>query len=190
MRLLRYLAIVLVATVFLALPAWAQTSTSGATSVTVNLPNIIILHYFSAVTVTITAADLTTYIGLTTPVDEGSATASGGFGNHDLNLSASIDAPTGNLTAAPLTLQNAWAVRALGTGNVAMTFARTSATLTNASGGTIAMTAASAVSPTSFAPPGLGNPRYGDVALVLDLTGARYSGNYAGGIYTVTATIP
>lgn len=194
MKLLKYLALVLFVVLACALPVQAQTSTTGATSITVNLPNIIILHYFSSATIGITDAELLGYMDFTfdhdTSVDEGAATTTGAFPTYSLGMVPTYPGTGGDLTAVNVTLEDAWGVRAIGNGNVTMSIAVTTALLSHATAGTISMTGATIVAPTSFAPPGLVNPRVGDITLTFNLTNAVRSGNYTGGLYTITAQIP
>jgi hypothetical protein len=184
-------AAVLIA-VFASAPARAQAV--GATDIDITLPSIVILHYFSSVDIEITEAGLITFLGYASDeVDEGlQAPAAGGF-VQDLSLVPSV--PTGDPSAALLTLQNAWAVRAIGGvgQQTQVSIAATDATLANGTA-TISIDAAEvesgAAGPAAsiqFAPPGLSAPRMGNVLLTLDLATATLSGQYIDGLYTITA---
>jgi len=116
--------------VFWAAPARAQAV--GATDIDISLPSIVILHYFTNVDIDITEAGLVTFLGYASnAVDQG--TEAPGPGGFIQDLTISPTAPTGNLGAADLTLQNAWAVRAVGAAgaNTQVSIAITDATLTN-----------------------------------------------------------
>ena len=181
-------------------PAVAQAQ--GSTSVSVDIPDIVILHYFSTVDVTIDANTLGTFLtGVPgdSSADEGaaagSASLSGGAFTTDLAMTPS--ALAGNPTAAVLVLQNAWAVRAVSLGNpgsqTQLDVAVTAATMNNGaasmaiSGATVSDGVSNAASIT-FATPGLGTPEIGDVELTLDMTLASDAGTYAGGEFTLTAS--
>jgi hypothetical protein len=184
-------AAVLIA-VFASAPARAQAV--GATDIDISLPSIVILHYFSEVDITINEAGLRAFLGYASnAVDQG--TGAPGAGGFTQDLAIAPMAPTGDLSAADLTLTNAWAVRAIGASgaNTQVSIVATDPTLAN---GTATITIDTAevrsgiVGPGAsiqFAPPGLAAPRYGDVILELDLTSATLSGVYIDGLYTITA---
>ena len=192
----RFSVILVAAAVLIAVfaPAPARAQAVGATAIDITLPSIVILHYFSEVDIEITEAGLITFLGYgSNEVDEGlEAPAAGGF-TQDLTLSPSV--PTGDPAAALLTLQNAWAVRAIGASGqqTQVSIAPTDATLANGAA-TITIDAAEVQSGVvgpgasiQFAPPGLSVPRLGDVLLTLDLSSANLSGQYIDGLYTITA---
>jgi hypothetical protein len=115
----------------------AQAQAVGATDVDITIPDIVILHYFSAVDVQITSDALGTYLTGSagdSSVDEGTAApAAGGF-DQDLNIGPSA-VLTGDPTAAVLVLRNAWAVRAIslaGGANTQLAIANTDPTLDHA----------------------------------------------------------
>jgi len=200
-RLARALAVGALA-LLAAAPALAQAT--GSTTVSVQIPDIVILHYFSTVDVTINANEMGSFLtGVPddSSFDEGTgsaaATLSGGVLQADLNMTPT--ALTGDPTAAVLLLQNAWAVRAVSLGNpgsqTQLDVTVTTPTLTN--GGTSSMTISSAtvsdgVGPAAgtitFATPGLGTPEIGDVELTLDMTLASDAGTYTGGVFTLQAS--
>ena len=177
-------------------PARAQAT--GATDVDINLPNIVVLHYYSNVDITIGKNELGTFLtgsaGDSGVVEGTSAPASGGF-SPDLAMTPS--ALTGDPSAAVLTLQNAWAVRAIslsGGTDTQLAITNTDNTLTHAGGGTMIITGVAVDDGSSngatitFASPGLVTPTVGDVELTVDFSGAVEAGDYLDGIYTLTAT--
>ena len=184
-------------------PAMAQAQ--GSTTVSVQIPDIVILHYFSTIDVTIDANALGSFL-TGTPGDSafdegaGSGTASVVGGALQADVAMVPTALTGDATAALLVLQNAWAVRAVSLGAPAsetqLDVAVTTPTLSNIALGTSMTISGAAVTdgvgaaaPTiTFATPGLGTPEIGDVELTLDMTLASGAGTYAGGVFTLTAT--
>jgi hypothetical protein len=181
----------------LALSAPAQAQAVGATDVDITIPDIVILHYYSEVDVTISQADLGTFLGTggSASVDEGIAPAASGF-TSDLTITPS--GLTGNPGAATLTLQNAWGVRAIslaGGTNTQLAITITDPTLDHSStlatmditAGTVTAGATTGAT-ISFASPGLAVPLVGDVELVLDMTLSTNAGDYLDGEYTLTAT--
>jgi hypothetical protein len=174
----------------------------GATDIDITIPDIVILHYFSAVSVSIDGADMGTFLtgnaSALQAADEGSVSVGPGGFTQDLNIIPS--ALTGNPAAAVLTLQNAWAVRAISGGASTQTqlaITNTGGSLDRPAPSTATITTTYAVNDgdggasaatIQFPVPGLVNPEYGDVELTLDLTGATEAGQYTGGQYTLTAT--
>lgn len=184
--------------VFAALvPATARAQAVGATDVDINLPNIVVLHYFSNVDITINAATLEAFLGYgANTVDEGTKAASNSF-SPNVDISSSLTAPTGDPSAANLVLSNAWAVRALGGAgsSIQIAIANTDNTLTNATGGSITVSAVGVqtggggfAGTQTFAPTGLSTPKVGDVRLTLNMASAVRSGDYLDGVYTLTVT--
>jgi hypothetical protein len=110
------LAAVLVTVGLLALSATpAQAQATGDTDIDITIPDIVILHYFGNVDVTITSGALGTFLTGTagnSAVDDGiAAPAAGGF---DQNLLIGPSALTGgDPAAAVLILRRAWAVRSI-----------------------------------------------------------------------------
>ena len=188
---------VLATACFLLVPATAHAQAVGATDVDITLPDIIVLHYFSNIDLTFSAATVTAWLGATS--DQGTMT--GASFTSDIDISSDGDfGTTGDPTAAALTLSNAWAVRAISGGagtQTKVTIAVTDSTLTHAGGGgeTIEISAGEVqdsggggfAGSVTFSPPGLANPEIGDVRLTLDLTNATEAGEYADGVYTLTA---
>ena len=201
-RLFSRAAACLVAALALAV-APVQAAAVGATTVDITIPDIVILHYWSSVDVTVTSSALGTFLtgsaGDST-VDEGVvAPVAGGF---DQDLAPVIPFPStlsgGDPSAAVLVLRNAWAVRAIslaaGT-NTQVAIANTDGTLDHTTTAAVITVTGVAVddgtnngTSISFLSPGLSNPVVGDVELTLDLSAATNAGDYLGGMYTITAT--
>lgn len=178
-------------------PATAEAQ-SGQTNLTLTMPNIIVLHYFSTVAVDIDTATLQAYLDYAdvTSADEGNGTGSNNFTvDLDITGGTGLTDPTGDIAALMLTLQNAWAVRALGpNGNTTQVAVTNSASLAHATSGSITINSSEVQTGATgwganaaFAPPGLVNAQAGDVRLSLDLTNATLSGDYAG-TYTISVT--
>ena len=177
-----------------------QAQATGDTDVDINIPDIVILHYFSNVDITIGSNEFGTFLTGSpgdSSIDEGTvAPAAGGF-TQDLAMAPS--ALTGTPAAAVLTLQNAWAVRAVSLGapgsqtqlaitlpDATLDHVTTAATMTISSaavddGGGAAATI-------TFNAPGMGNPQLGDVELTLDMTNSTDAGDYLDGVFRLTAT--
>ena len=190
-------AVTALALVLTASPAQAQAI--GDTDVDINIPDIVILHYFSNVDITIGSNEFGTFLtgapGDAT-IDEGTiAPAAGGF-TQDLSMSPT--ALTGNSSAAVLTLQNAWAVRAVSLGAPAsqtqLAITVPDATLTHTSGATMSISAAAvddgggSAATITFNAPGLFAPQLGSVELTLDMTNSTDAGDYLDGVFRLTAT--
>jgi hypothetical protein len=181
-----------------AMPAAAQAT--GATDVDITLPDIVILHYFSNVDVTITDTALGTFLTGSagdSSVDEGTATPPAGGFTQDLGMTPAGLTLSGDPSAAVLVLQNAWAVRAISTAGTStqLAIANTDSLLELAPlGPSILVTdvavddGASNGATITFAAPGLVSPQMGDVELTLDITNATEAGQYVDGIYTLTAS--
>lgn len=182
----------------IASPVHAQAQ--GDTAISIDIPDIVILHYFSTVDVQLDAATMGNFLtGGTTLFDEGGAggLASEVGGQFQLDLAINPDPLTGDPSNAVLLLQNAWAVRSISGGatsetEVAITVVGTS-TLSGAAGSEIEMVGAgvdigggAAVS-VSFTP-SLSPPVTGDVVLTLDFGLTTAAGSHAGGVYSLTAS--
>ncbi len=181
--------------------ASAQATANGTMAVDINLPNLIILYYYSDVTVNIDATDLVNGTG---GVDLGDVTGTGGL-TADLGITnPTLDSPLSNLSDVTLTLENAWAVRSLSTtGNVSVSLQSDQASLPGASGSigindvtvidadsnSVTSTGPTTAASISIQSPGLVNAAVGDFAMGLDLTSTRSSGTY-GGTFTIVASAP
>lgn len=181
----------------MALPAHAQAV--GATTVDINFPDIVILHYFSTVDVTITNSALGTFLTGSpgdSDADAGAATpAAGGF-TQELAIGPPV--LTGDPSAALLTLQNAWAVRSISlfaATDTELAITNSTPTLNHTTTAASMTTTAVAVddgvtngATITFAAPGLVSPVVGNVELTIDMTNAINAGDYVGGVFTLTAT--
>jgi hypothetical protein len=192
------LALGAVALMFSAAPVQAQAT--GATDIDITIPDIVILHYYGNVDITIGSNEFGTFLTGTpgdSSVDEGvAAPAAGGF-TQDLAITTS--GLSGDPTAAVLTLQNAWAVRAISLGNpgslTELAVVVTDGVLDHATtAATMAISSAtvndgvSNAATITFGTPGMGNPQFGGVELTLDMTSSTDAGDYLDGVYTLTAT--
>lgn len=170
----------------------------------ITLNPITILYYYSTVNVTIPSAVLADFLCATSPTiyntsagncDRGAsaaliATKTGGTVQAD----GAITAPAFNTAAIPLVLQNVWSVRALGgsTGNttvqitagagINLVSGAASIGLSNFKVQSLPVVAGGTV---TFADPGLGTARSGDVTLDLNLTNASVAGTYSSGVGVV-----
>jgi hypothetical protein len=180
-------------------PAYAQAS--GDTVISIDIPDIVILHYFSSVDVTIDAAAMGAYLtgGGPVEIDEGNFTgaASENAGQFEANLAIAPTALTGDPSNATLLLQQAWGVRSIAIGgantDTQLSIGITTANMTT--GGSVISIAGAAVddgvnngASIQFTAPGLATPRTGDVELVLDFSGTTEAGQHTGGVFTLTAT--
>ena len=178
------------------------TTATGNTSISITLPNIIILHYLSDVSLSFNT-------DISTGVDEGagswntswSGTTSNGTG--ELAGSGLSDAPTyeldGNSTIN-VTLPKVWAVRGISSnGTATVSIAQGNTSLANTQSDSIELS--NLTVSTEGAGPGVSitadldglskqNATIGNVGLTMDLASANTSGQYvaAGAEYTITAT--
>ncbi|GAB3091816.1 hypothetical protein G8770_04635 [Aestuariicella hydrocarbonica] len=167
----------------------ASAASEGTMGVTITIPEIIILHYYSDV-----ALDLGS-IGVKDSVDEGatSISSSGALNGTDSIATADVailaDGGTDYDTTVTVKMQNAWAVRGLtSTGKILVTPTFGAASANGNNGGTL--TASSLTNPTGAvdaAGPGLAGLKYGDLEFVLDLADLQYSGEYTGLQIVLTA---
>lgn len=186
-----------IAFAFALIPSAAYAQTSGATDVTISLPDMVILHYFSAVNVTVDADSLEGHLAYTDGDTVDETTGTGTTTSLTTDLAITPTAATGDPSEVNLVLQNAWAVRALGgaDSSIEISIANTTSTLTNTNGGSLSVSAAGVQvdgggfdTTKTFVPTGLVTPKKGDVQLTLDLTNSTRSGDYVGGVYTITVT--
>ncbi len=177
-------------------------SAQGATAFSISFPSVVVLHYWSALNMTLSTAELTDFlIGNTTGNDDrgtkGAVTISDNAGTFEAD--AAITSSVTDPAAVTLHVQNAWAVRAVGTAalpNVTMSFTASSTTLTGPGANSIGASnyfvgtggGVPSTSTVSFAAPGLSTPEVGDISLDLNLTGAGQSGTYSGS-WTLQAEI-
>lgn len=165
-------------------PLHSATAATGLTDVSVDLPNIIILHYLDSVALTFTAASDVSLV-------ETNVTGSGALGNLTVAgglTTATLDNST-DLNALSVTINNAYAVRGLSaSGNATVSNTITTADATT--GGSTVTLSNPGVSSGTIALGGLGRPNavFGNVTFDVDLTSATSSGNHTGAQYTITAT--
>jgi hypothetical protein len=180
-------------------PAAARAQASGQTDIDIDLPDIVILHYFSQVQVSISSAALgnvLTGVPGDSAIDEGAVTAGPGGFTQDLGMGPS-PLPGADPSAVLLTLQNAWAVRAIslaGGTDTQVSITIDDNLLDHITTAAFIQITAGAVSdgvstgPTiQFPAPGLANPQLGDIQLTLDLSTASNAGLYEQGLFTLTA---
>jgi len=196
-RLLFAVTIALVALSLNSAPVAAQAT--GVTDVDITLPDIVILHYFSNVDLEITSNAMGNFLvgsGGDSSMNEGTvAPAAGGF---SFNLNIGPSALTGDPSNASLVLENAWAVRSMslvGGTNTQLVISITDATLDHpTTTATMQITDAAVDDGTTsgstitFPATGLYDPLVGDVELTLDMSNAVNAGEYADGVFTLTAT--
>lgn len=196
--------------------AGTQSARAENVDVSITLNGVTILYYYNSIAVTVGSADLGGLLttGIAGCVAAGSApntytscsagaspalTATNSAGKL---VTVNATSPAGATTfngSTTLTLQNVWAVRAIG-GNTANTTVAsavgTKAQLNNGAA-SIAITSAQiqsgALGPAAsitFPDPGLSNATSGDIVLGLNLANATLAGTYAnpGGNYTITVT--
>lgn len=176
----------LAALLLLAGPAFAQ-----QTSLSVNLPEVVILHYYSSIELSVEASELRALLlqGADETVDEGTATVLGLA--PDLNIDPEGTVPVGpeDPRLVPLILENAFAVRSLSVGGQtrvtgSILTSRSNHPATNASriiarrirldlGGPLRQAV-------TIGSPGLLDPTIGGIHLALDLRNTRLSGSYTG----------
>lgn len=172
----------------LAAPLHSATAATGLTDVSVNLPNIIILHYLDSVALTFTATADTAILetDVTGSGALGALTVAGGLTTGSLTA-AGVDAI--DLSAIPVTITNAYAVRGLSaTGEASVSNAITTTDATK--GGSTVTLSNPGVSAGTITLGGLGRPNavFGNVTFDVDLSAATESGNHTGAQYTITAT--
>ena len=183
----------------IASPVHAQAT--GNTTVSIDIPDIVILHYFSTVDVTIDAASMGSYLtgAGSNAIDEGGfvGAAAENAGQFEANLAIAPNALTGDPSNATLLLQEAWGVRAISLGNPAsetdLAIVVTNPSLTN--GGSVVTIANAFVddgtsngNSIQFASPGLAPALTGDIELLLDFGATDAAGQHVGGVFTLTAT--
>jgi hypothetical protein len=180
-------------------PVSGTQAATGQTDIDISLSPIVVLHYYSSVSVTLNGTDLLaqTFVNDEQAVLSGGGTLASGSGDLTVNLGMSPAGPTGGgLDAIPMVLQDAWAVRAISSaGNdVQLEIVLDNDTLTGPDGSEITMDNAAVSDGAAtggtivFPPQGLFRPVVGDVSFTLDVTNAARAGNYSGGVYTLTAT--
>ncbi|MFA7320905.1 MAG: hypothetical protein WC000_05515 [Dokdonella sp.] len=191
--------------------AHSASAQNAVVDLNVTLSPITLLYYFSTVNVTVPSSAMAgmlcgsgSVINGTPPISNcdlgatGALNATGGLGGLSANGLIGTTPGGFSATAVPLTLQNVWAVRAIGGTSANTTVSITlgaSATLTRTGGtetivlstptvSTAPATGGSGTSAVTFLDPGLVNAQQGSVALNLNMTNAT-----AAGVYSTTAAV-
>lgn len=182
-----------IAAALLSAPLAGQAAT-GQTSVSFDLPGIVILHYVSDVNIELPAS----YFGSADQSFEDDVTRTLTGLDDDANVDVSAGPAEAEINAATAYIRNAWAVRSLsanGESQVGVTLDTATANHTNAGSITLSNAQVSADgtafgATTTFDSPGMGKSKAvkGDVSLLLDMTNATSAGDYTGAKYTITAT--
>lgn len=163
---------------------------TGSTSVSVDFPEIIILHYRSGLNIQFTGGSDVATDESTGTISIPLATASGDGG---------ITAGGTATTVIPVDVDNMWAVRGItSTGNiqVAAAITNTTATTTGGSSATMSMLTAesgAASGATITVPSGglaISSAVYGGIAFNLDIANVTETGTHSGISYTITASAP
>lgn len=179
----------------IAVPSSHAATATGQTTFKVILQPVVVLDYYSEIDLTIDSTALQNLAGA--PAGQAAKAITATAGGSALTTDAAITPGTINLSAVPLTISNAWAVRSIATktGTTSVTIglgsaAGTTATLTGVTdtSSTIGLSSPS----TSFAAltggTGFAAPTKGDVKMKLDLSGAKSADTYAGATIYITAT--
>ena len=168
---------------------------SGPTTVNINFPNVIILHYINDVTFDV--PDTAFVTGADFDINEGSGgTLSTYFAPNisgNAGITITIDTALDTYTG---TINNAWAVRALSATGVQVSIAITDPDAINGLNSTASLIGIPTVTDgtttgqlITFASPGMssGTAVKGSVMLNMDFTGVTLPGTHTGAKYTITA---
>ncbi|THD09952.1 hypothetical protein B1806_09855 [Metallibacterium scheffleri] len=190
-------ALGLVALLLAVLPSIRAQAAPAATQFKVTLQPLTLLYYYSAIELDIDAAVLsklaTPAAGTRLPAKALTASASGATLSADAAIAPGKANPMNNVL---LTIDNAWAVRALGSRNaqtrVSARFQSGSTATLNGPGGSGAsiVLRSLAVTPARFKPTGLGaaQAHNGALRMRMNLSKAKVAGSYAGAVIVITAT--
>ena len=188
----KMVSMVLAALLYALLPFQGANAATGQTDVTVNFPDIIILHYPNSLTLSFTASDAN--------IDEGGLSATDALGvtaSLDANIIPLIAGDTYDTDTVAATVSNVWAVRGItASGNIDVAVNLDAATASNGtsdavmSGLQVQTASVAAGDPIQVAAPGLRavNATAGDIVFDLDISGVTASGDHTGIQYTITAT--
>ena len=175
-------------------------SASGSTSLSINFPEVVVLHYWTDLTMSISQDNLLNYVTGSNGSGGGLAlNDTGGAGNLDNSFTGDANVTTtvsgGSLSAAQVLIQNAWAVRALTDGTqvqVELTSVPTQLAGTSTNIPVSAFYTSTGGVGTSdtvtFNSPGLLNPEFGDVSFTMNFSSATEAGDYTGS-FTIEATV-
>lgn len=192
----------LAATLLLALASIGTAQAQIDVDVDIDVGSITILYALSDISVNIddtALGQLFTPAGCTaatvgTDCDEGAASGNATVNSGALEFAGGITpGALANVNAVPLTLQNVWAVRAIGgtstNTTVAAAISGANSTLTGPNSSQIVVSGLSVPGGT-IADPGLGTPTSGNVTMSLDLSGVTSDGVHDGGalLYTIEVT--
>lgn len=174
------------------LPFQGANAASGTTSVTIDFPDIIILHYVSDLTLTFTGSELS--------VDEGEGSATDDLAAVAADFDADMPLTEGGVPDnVSVTVKNVWAVRGLtSSGNIRVApeidkdTAKKGSSEAVMSNLLVKTSTVSAGDPITITAPGFGmsNAVYGDIVFNLDISGITDSGSHDGMQYTIEATAP
>ena len=171
------------ATVMMA-PWQGANAATGQTDVTINFPNIVILHYPNQLILTFTGTDLNDGQGTVTPTGQALAATA----TFDADIT---DGTTTGLSTVAVTVQNAYAVRGISSsGNINISGSFDGGGDTASNGSSTAVGSNFAVSAASIPAPGLATATPGDISFDLDISGVTDNGAHTGMSYTITATAP
>ncbi|MBF1987959.1 hypothetical protein [Fischerella thermalis] len=171
-------------------PAQAQLSvTSDPIAVEIDVPEVLFLRTFDAISLTLDDADLggVTTAGVGKDFDNVNGTTDG---------TTTIDrtSPFGTIDAIEKDVEELYAVWSNNPdGGVDVTFNINNGTLNGANGGTAIINLVKAYNPdpaSAATAPGLADPFVGGATIEFDLSNATQAGLYTGGSITVTATAP
>lgn len=179
---------------------------AASVNLSVTLPKVTILDYYSSINVNIDSASLLTALNTKNENSLNAApagTLSASTGSLNLALGALSASATGSLSALTLNINNAWAVRSLQSSsgaNTTVSAVLATATLSNGTSATDKITM-TALEPTSGSTTGSGGnisvtgtglapskAVVGGYTMTMDLSNATSAATYTGGVITVTAT--
>lgn len=172
--------------------AWPSFALAQAqTSVSVSLPEVVVLHYFSSIDLSFDAAGIRALLlqGVGDTVDEGSASVIGFNGDLGIDLVADIAIGPADPRSVPLELENAFAVRGMSAGGRLRVTGSFVSRRADHSSTPAARIVANRIRleidgrrsrRLAFPSPGLVTPVLGLIAMELDLRQATLAGRYAG----------
>jgi hypothetical protein len=194
---IRSLAAAIILTIAMATPAMAVVSTSGTTNVSVTVPEFIILHYYSSVTLNFATPDSEALNEGSNSVDASfDGTTTGGTELAEANLMNAALELDGSKTTVKLS--NVWAVRgfsasgsarvevAIPAGKATMSREGSEISVSNVKVGDNSSTGSSIT--TRLNGITRSNATFGNIEMDLDFSKTTRSGLHTGAQYTITAT--
>jgi len=192
---MKYTYKLLLVMLFLAsLPLQGANAATGSTDVSIDFPDIIILHYINDLSLTFTG-DLDEGVDELTGSDNAALATTASF---DGAMTASTAASTTLPSDVTVTVQNVWAVRGItGSGQIRVTPSIDTAAATDGGTSSTSMSniqvktaSVAAGNPIDVDAPGfvLANAVLGDVVFDLDVSTVVDSSDHTGMQYTITAT--